>query len=133
MGVPSLHVTYRQLAIATLTKTLNDAGSLGPSTLALLRAQLMVIGAAQQDQLQFAGRYLKLAKQLLMAEAMGISIHHGGTTVGTPAMNLSCLLSRVTCDPMALGIATAIPLSAYFPLHDLNIATLAELTCERGQ
>jgi ribonuclease HI len=133
LGVPSLNTHLHQLSVAALVKSLNDPGTLGLVTRALLEHQLAALQGLDPADVPAEARFLRLAKTAMLAGHMGVQLTKHGTVVANKASPLVTLLKSVTYDPNQLGIAETIPAKVYRVLMQLGISDLTELTCKHGQ
>jgi endonuclease/exonuclease/phosphatase family metal-dependent hydrolase/ribonuclease HI len=132
LGLDSLRVQFYQLGLAALVKTLNDLGTLGKVSRALLTNQLASLQGLSPHELPREARYMRLAKQLAMAMDIGLEVTRDGQAYEP---EISCLvesLRQVTYDPKALGLRESIPPRIYRTLMQLGITNLVDLTCESG-
>lgn len=123
VGLTSLAVPYTEMVCKYLTQALNDNGSLGFTTRALLILQNSVI----DETLQHAPskRYLRqtshyhVARQLAVMQSSGL---HLAMPIGHEALHGNALNKMMTCvsyDPRDLGLECRIPPETYKPLLDL--------------
>lgn len=132
LGVPSLNTNLHQLGVAALVKSLNDPGTLGVVTRALLEHQLMALQGLSPTDVPAEARFLRLAKTIMLAKDMGVQLTKFGTVMNNPESPLVSLLKQVTYDPSQLGFAEVIPTKVYRVLMQLGVTDLASLTTRKG-
>ncbi|MGL4649487.1 MAG: hypothetical protein ACRC1H_08755, partial [Caldilineaceae bacterium] len=125
MGFTSLRVSYTQLNLFYLVKALNDRGPLGQATRSMMQHQLAMAGATSLAKMPAAARYLRLCRQHLLAESVGLQLYCGGTALAAAAEGLAAAHPRLTLAQ--LGDESKLPTQAFMPLYELGITSLAEL------
>jgi hypothetical protein len=133
MGIQSLRVHYYQANLSALVKALNDNGPLGLTTRHLMQHQLQALQGLNPKDVPAAATHLRLAKQMAMAEDIGMCLTDKGSLYHTVTSELVRLLRTITYDPIALGLRVAIPPKVYHPLMQLGIDSLACLTTSAGK
>jgi ribonuclease HI len=132
LGIESLRVKYYQLNLATLVKSLNDTGTLGVVTKALLDSQLRILQGLRPADVPREATHLRLVKQLAMATETNLQLTKDGDPLEASMSNMVKCMKTIVYDPKALGLREVIPAKVYRELMQLGINTLADLTCERG-
>ena len=123
IGLTSLAVTYTAMVCKYLTHALNNRGSLGFTTRAMLTLQNSVIDETLQHGP--SKRYLRqtshyhVARQLAVLQSSGLQL---GLPMGHEDLHGNALHRMMTCvryDPHDLGFECKIPAGVYKPLLDL--------------
>ena len=148
-GAQSLLVDYLQLGTAYLVRALNDEGSLGTITKAMLNAQAVRLGRLTSSQIGVYQRNYRLMRQLEMIKSAGMIVKapRSHTTENDPyaellsrqaqsehdplnCLDIASLMSHIRVDPKLLGEQRDIPLGLFHVLADLGIHSLMDILCK---
>ena len=131
MGLTSLSVTYAQAVAQHMVAALNDEGSLGMITRALLQLQNDIIGSAiEAKQNRITARHTAhyhLARQMAVIKEAGIQI---ATPADHPSLGgnaLAAAMSRMRYSRSDIGDTCTIPLAVYQPLLELGLKDFRDL------
>ena len=125
LGMPSLQLEYLQVTTANLTRALNDRGTLGITTHALLHLQHQKLQELDPNQIpRQATRYLTLMRQFHILKKADVQLQVNDTPI---LGELKRSISKMdTLTPQH------IPPALLYPLHKLGITDHTQLINREG-
>ena len=131
MGLTSLSATYAEAITQNMIAALNDEGTLGKVTRALLQLQNNIIGSAiEGKQGKIAARPTTqnhLARQMAVIKQADIHIQPPENLRSLKGNALAAAIDRMKYSTSDLGITCKIPLQVYQPLLELGLQDLRHL------
>ena len=125
LGMPSLQLDYVQTTTANLTRALNDQGTLGATTHALLQLQHKKLQGMDPTRLpRQAAQYLTIMRQMHILKKADVQLQKGDIPVAEELTKSISMLDELSPYPIPPGII--------YPLHKLGITEHTQLINPEG-
>jgi hypothetical protein len=125
LGMPSLQLDYNQITTTTLTRAMNDQGTLGVTTSALLQLQHQKLQGLNPNQIpRHATRYMSIMRQTHILKQADIQLQINGTPVEAELVRSINKLDTLCPHP--------IPAVLLYPLYKLGITDHTQLINKAG-
>jgi hypothetical protein len=127
IGIPSLMVDYAYLNAKSLLTSLEDPGSLGAITRALLSDQLKYMGQVHPEQQPNLAKFCMNVRQLSLLHRCDLHLLSNGQPMRLDGNDLLQHAAAATYDPLGFGTAQKLPPRILAPLWELDIERLSDL------